>query len=194
MRIGLIAPPWIPVPSPAYGGTEAVIDNLARGLAALGHEVRLFTVVMAEALGTATPVLAFPNGAAPEIIDHGRTGYLCQDEDEMIAALARVPEIDRSQCRLAAERRFSLTRMTFCLSGPVAWHAEHLIAVTAVVHRPAGRSTAVHAWPPGQPAMARPCVRSRRTRPASRSRTSRPQADASLVRHASSGQPDSNPR
>jgi glycosyltransferase involved in cell wall biosynthesis len=44
MRIGLIAPPWIPVPPPAYGGTEEVIDNLARGLQALGHDVRLFTV------------------------------------------------------------------------------------------------------------------------------------------------------
>jgi glycosyltransferase involved in cell wall biosynthesis len=44
MRIGLIAPPWIPVPPPAYGGTEAVIDNLARGLTELGHEVSLFTV------------------------------------------------------------------------------------------------------------------------------------------------------
>ena len=44
MRIGLIAPPWIPVPPPAYGGTEVVIDNLARGLTALGHDVRLFTV------------------------------------------------------------------------------------------------------------------------------------------------------
>src|SRR5215472_11877553 len=44
MRIGLIAPPWVPVPPPAYGGTEVVIDNLARGLQDLGHEVRLFTV------------------------------------------------------------------------------------------------------------------------------------------------------
>ncbi|GAA0804801.1 glycosyltransferase family 4 protein [Spirilliplanes yamanashiensis] len=44
MRVGLIAPPWVPVPPPAYGGTEAVVDNLARGLAALGHDVRLFTV------------------------------------------------------------------------------------------------------------------------------------------------------
>ena len=33
-----------PVPPPAYGGTEEVIDNLARGLTALGHDVRLFTV------------------------------------------------------------------------------------------------------------------------------------------------------
>ena len=37
-----------------------------------------FGLVMAEALAAATPVLAFPNGAAPEIIDHGRTGYLCR--------------------------------------------------------------------------------------------------------------------
>lgn len=44
MRIGLIAPPWIPVPPPRYGGTESVIDNLARGLSDLGHDVRLFTV------------------------------------------------------------------------------------------------------------------------------------------------------
>jgi glycosyltransferase involved in cell wall biosynthesis len=44
MRIGLVAPPWVPVPPPAYGGTEAVVDNLARGLAMLGHQVRLFTV------------------------------------------------------------------------------------------------------------------------------------------------------
>jgi glycosyltransferase involved in cell wall biosynthesis len=56
-------------------------------------------------------VLAFPNGAAPEIIDHGRTGYLCRDEDEMTAAAAHIGEIDRRQCRVAAEQRFSLARM-----------------------------------------------------------------------------------
>ena len=42
MRIGLIAPPWVAVPPPAYGGTEVVLDSLARGLVARGHEVRLF--------------------------------------------------------------------------------------------------------------------------------------------------------
>ena len=70
-----------------------------------------FGLVMAEALAAATPVLAFPNGAAPEIIDHGRTGYLCQDEDDMTAAVAHVDQIDRRQCRAAAEQRFSLARM-----------------------------------------------------------------------------------
>src|SRR5215217_7837090 len=42
MRIALIAPPWLPVPPPAYGGTESVIDGLARGLAAAGHDVFLY--------------------------------------------------------------------------------------------------------------------------------------------------------
>ncbi|WP_427134154.1 glycosyltransferase family 4 protein [Pseudarthrobacter sp. S9] len=41
MRIGLIAPPWFQVPPPSYGGTESVIDTLARGLADAGHEVLL---------------------------------------------------------------------------------------------------------------------------------------------------------
>lgn len=44
MRIGLIAAPWIQVPPPRYGGSEAVIDNLARGLRGAGHDVELFTV------------------------------------------------------------------------------------------------------------------------------------------------------
>jgi glycosyltransferase involved in cell wall biosynthesis len=69
-----------------------------------------FGLVMAQALAAATPVLAFPNGAAPEIIDHGRTGYLCRDEDEMSAAAAQIGEIDRRQRPAAAERRFSLAR------------------------------------------------------------------------------------
>lgn len=42
MRIGIIAPPWVPVPPPAYGGTEAVLATLASGLAAAGHDVVLF--------------------------------------------------------------------------------------------------------------------------------------------------------
>jgi glycosyltransferase involved in cell wall biosynthesis len=41
MRICLIAGPSVPVPPPAYGGTEAVLDTLARGLRAAGHDVLL---------------------------------------------------------------------------------------------------------------------------------------------------------
>jgi glycosyltransferase involved in cell wall biosynthesis len=44
MRIALVAPPWLPVPPPAYGGTENVLDTLARGLKEAGHDVVLCTV------------------------------------------------------------------------------------------------------------------------------------------------------
>jgi glycosyltransferase involved in cell wall biosynthesis len=70
-----------------------------------------FGLVMAEALASGTPVLAFPNGAAPEIIDPGRTGYLCSDDKEMVSAVDRLAEIDRRACREVAERRFSHLRM-----------------------------------------------------------------------------------
>jgi glycosyltransferase involved in cell wall biosynthesis len=42
MRVGLLAPPWAPVPPPEYGGTELVVAELATGLAAAGVEVTLF--------------------------------------------------------------------------------------------------------------------------------------------------------
>jgi len=88
--------------------------ELLRGADALLNPITWrepFGLVMAEGLASATPVLAFPNGSAPEIIDSGRTGYLCRDEGEMISAVERVGEIDRNHCREAAERRFSLQRM-----------------------------------------------------------------------------------
>ena len=44
MKVGLVAPPWVPVPPVGYGGTEAVVDLLARGLVAAGHDVLLYTV------------------------------------------------------------------------------------------------------------------------------------------------------
>lgn len=43
MRVGIVAPPWLAVPPVAYGGTETVLDTLARGLQRAGHEVCLFT-------------------------------------------------------------------------------------------------------------------------------------------------------
>ena len=63
MRIGLIAPPWLPVPPPGYGGTELVIDNLARGLQELGHDVRLFTV--GESTCPVPHEFLYPTGVAP---------------------------------------------------------------------------------------------------------------------------------
>jgi len=70
-----------------------------------------FGLVMAESLASGTPVVALSNGAAPEIVDHGSTGFLCQDEDAMVEALGRLGELNRADCRTAAEQRFSRARM-----------------------------------------------------------------------------------
>src|SRR5947209_14354958 len=43
MRIAVIAPPWAPVPPALYGGIELVVDRLAQGFAAAGHDVLLYT-------------------------------------------------------------------------------------------------------------------------------------------------------
>jgi glycosyltransferase involved in cell wall biosynthesis len=88
--------------------------SLLRGATALLNPITWrepFGLVMAEALASGTPVLAFPNGAAPEIVDPGRTGFLCQDDADMVRAVGQVSQIDRDECRNAAERRFSLQRM-----------------------------------------------------------------------------------
>jgi glycosyltransferase involved in cell wall biosynthesis len=70
-----------------------------------------FGMVMIEALACGTPVLAFPEGAAPEVVDDGRTGYLCHDEQDMVEALGHLDRIDRATCRAAVEGYFSTERM-----------------------------------------------------------------------------------
>jgi len=73
-----------------------------------------FGLVMIEALACGTPVVTSDCGAAPEIVDNGETGFLCQSErvDGLVSALHRVPTLDRARCRAVAEQRFSADRMS----------------------------------------------------------------------------------
>jgi glycosyltransferase involved in cell wall biosynthesis len=88
--------------------------ELLRGASALLFPIRWnepFGMVMLEAFASGTPVIAFPEGAAPEVIEDGRTGFLCADEASMADAVSRIGEIDRSACRAAVEGYFSTERM-----------------------------------------------------------------------------------
>ena len=102
--------------------------ELLGGAAALLFPIRWnepFGLVMLEAMACGTPVLAFPEGAAPEVVTDGRTGFLCADEAEMSAAIARIDAIDRAECRAAVEGYFSTGRMV----------ADHLDLFTALMER-----------------------------------------------------------
>jgi glycosyltransferase involved in cell wall biosynthesis len=68
-----------------------------------------FGLVMTEAMACGTPVIAFPEGSAPEIVIEGETGFLVDDEAEMAAALSRLDEIDPERCRASARERFDVT-------------------------------------------------------------------------------------
>ena len=59
-----------------------------------------------------TPVVAFRTGALPEIVDHGRTGFIVDDVDQMASALREVAVLDPEECRHAARSRFSAHTMS----------------------------------------------------------------------------------
>jgi glycosyltransferase involved in cell wall biosynthesis len=63
-----------------------------------------FGMVMVEALAAGTPVLAFPNGAAPEIVEQGTSGFLVADENEMAATVPKAGELEPEACRRSAAR------------------------------------------------------------------------------------------
>ncbi len=69
------------------------------------------SLVAMEALACGTPVIAFPIGALPEIIEHGKTGFLVANEHEMARALRGLAAINPEDCRVAARTRFPLSRM-----------------------------------------------------------------------------------
>ena len=67
--------------------------------------------VVVEAFAAGTPVIGMRRGALPELIEHGVTGFLADDEDEFAHYLQRAGELDRAACRRAARTRFSPERM-----------------------------------------------------------------------------------
>ena len=70
-----------------------------------------FGMVLIEAMACGTPVIARLRGSVPEIITDGKTGVICETEDEMVAGVARVTAMSRAACRAEFERRFTAGTM-----------------------------------------------------------------------------------
>jgi glycosyltransferase involved in cell wall biosynthesis len=70
-----------------------------------------FGLVMIEAMACGTPVVAWRAGSVPEVIDEGVTGLIVTSEDEAVAGLQRVHELNRAEVRATFDRRWTARRM-----------------------------------------------------------------------------------
>ena len=70
-----------------------------------------FGLAMIEAMSCGTPVIAWPNGSVPEVVEHGVTGFIVNSIEEALAAVHEAPRLDRAQVRRRFEERFSAARM-----------------------------------------------------------------------------------
>ena len=70
-----------------------------------------FGLVMIEAMACGCPVIAFPLGSVPEVIEDGLTGFIVENEEQAVAALGRIGTLDRTAIRARFEQRWSAKRM-----------------------------------------------------------------------------------
>jgi len=70
-----------------------------------------FGLAMIEAMSCGTPVLAWPRGSVPEVVDEGITGFIVDSIDGAVAKLPALAALDRMQVRRRFESRFSAARM-----------------------------------------------------------------------------------
>jgi glycosyltransferase involved in cell wall biosynthesis len=94
-------------------GTQAVPEFLGRA-AALVFPINWpepFGLVTIESMACGTPVIAYPNGSVPELIDDGVTGFLVNDAAEAARAVRNLPQISRRGCYERFLQRFGAERM-----------------------------------------------------------------------------------
>lgn len=96
-----------------------------------------FGLIIIEAMLSGCPVLAFPMGSAPELIERGVTGYVVRDAAEMTALLrpgSPLDQFDRRRCRARAMRRFGRSRL---VAEHEALYAQVMGATAERLHRTA---------------------------------------------------------
>jgi len=113
---------WEQVVAPRLSGDETLIfeashddkvDILGRARATLFpiQWPEPFGLVMIESMACGTPVIAMPQGAAPEVVVDGETGFLTQDVDAMVEAVSKVDHISPERCRQHVTQHFSSETM-----------------------------------------------------------------------------------
>jgi glycosyltransferase involved in cell wall biosynthesis len=91
-----------------------------------------FGLVMIEAMACGTPVVAYDCGSVPEVIEDGLTGFIVKDEDEAVAAIGRVPGLNRREVRRRFDQRYSAIAMARRYLDLYAGAASHHEAHTPV--------------------------------------------------------------
>lgn len=71
-----------------------------------------FGLVMIESMATGTPVIGMGLGSVPEVIAHGKTGFVCHSLEKMIEAVPAAIKIERQVCRDYVVESFSVKSMT----------------------------------------------------------------------------------
>jgi glycosyltransferase involved in cell wall biosynthesis len=108
--------PWVDGKNVEYIGVAGPEerDELMGGALGLLHPINFhepFGLSVVEANACGTPVIAFPKGSMPELIQNGVNGFLVQDIQEAVKAIPTLLNLSRQGCRELVEKRFSQKRM-----------------------------------------------------------------------------------
>lgn len=115
-----------------------------------------FGLVAIEAMACGTPVIAFNRGAVPEIVEHGVTGFVVEDLESAVGAVARVGSLSRSFVRSRFEQQFTARRMAkdyVALYRELierAGHRVQAVAPATAAHGGSGRGQRQSAAKPGR--------------------------------------------
>ena len=104
--------PNAPIEYVGFVNTQQLQDRVRRCRALLmtPRWVEAFGNVAIEALACGVPVIAYRRGGPIEIVEHGKTGWLVTPDsvEELVTAIQKLDNINRSHCRQSAEAKYSL--------------------------------------------------------------------------------------